>query len=376
MSRLLIVSFLWRFLCYQPGSRLPQGSVTPFAGGSARRIRLPPDPVSPTPGALTRRLFRLASVKLFQDRAHFMARKLGWQRLARLQHFAHPRAAEESALALVVRAGLVRRHSHALLAVECVIEKDRCNIEFTGLAESDAVEEVCAVVGVSPVGFMADGTDDQPRNRSDEEGAGGAPGGDAPSEALLVLITPTRLAYLRDQMLPTLKRFFREEDRVQPILNARSARDIERMAAFMDLDPHQSLLVEDVVEPVQYRVYPDTPHSEVVDLMVRRELHAVPVVGEDYEFLGVITTGDAMDELLSQARSQSVGGSSATGREDPTAREVMTRTVMCVSEGQSLIEAASIMVNRDVEQLPVIRDGEMVGFLTRGEVLRWLFARP
>jgi len=31
------------------------------------------------------------------------------------------------------------------------------------------------------------------------------------------------------------------------------------------------------------------------------------------------------------------------------------------------------MVNRDVEQLPVVRDGEFVGFLTRGEVLRWLF---
>ena len=51
----------------------------------------------------------------------------------------------------------------------------------------------------------------------------------------------------------------------------------------------------------------------------------------------------------------------------------MTRTVMCVSEEQSLIEAASIMVNRDVEQLPVIREGQMVGFLTRVQVLRWLF---
>jgi CBS domain-containing protein len=46
---------------------------------------------------------------------------------------------------------------------------------------------------------------------------------------------------------------------------------------------------------------------------------------------------------------------------------------MCISEEQSLIEAASIMVNRGVEQLPVIREGEMVGLLTRREVLRWLF---
>ena len=174
-------------------------------------------------------------------------------------------------------------------------------------------------------------------------------------------------------MLPTLKRFFREEETVAQILNVQSVGDVVRVAGFMDLDPHQSLLVEDVVEPIQYRVYPDTPYSEVVDLMVRRELQAVPVVGEDYEFLGVITTGDAMKELVSQARAESVGGSPATAREEPSAREIMTRTVMCVSEEQSLIEAASIMVNRNVEQLPVIRAGEMVGFLTRVEVLRWLF---
>ena len=173
-------------------------------------------------------------------------------------------------------------------------------------------------------------------------------------------------------MLPTLKRFFREDENVAAFLTARSAADISRIGGFMDLDPHRSLLVEDMVEPIQYRVYPDTPYSEVVGLMVRRELQAVPVVGEDYEFLGVITSGDAMEELVSQARAESAGGT--TAGQEPTAREVMTRTVMCVSEDQSLIEAASIMVNRNVEQLPVIRDGEMVGFLTRGEVLRWLFS--
>jgi CBS domain-containing protein len=241
------------------------------------------------------------------------------------------------------------------------------------LAESDTVEEICAVIGIAPVGFMGDEADAASGSGVAQEGPGGAPQDDPHSEMLLLLVTPRRFVSLRDQMLPTLKRFFREEESVAPILNARSADDVVRVAAFMDLDPHQSLLVEDVVEPIQYRVYPDTPYSEVADLMVRRELQAVPVVGEDYEFLGLITTGDAMRELVSQARAENAGGSYSTTREGPTARQVMTRTVMCVSEEQSLIEAASIMVNRNVEQLPVIRDGEMVGFLTRGEVLRWLF---
>ncbi len=226
------------------------------------------------------------------------------------------------------------------------------------LTESDAVDDVCAVIGISPTGFT-----------SDETGSDT----DVKPEMLLVFATPGRVVSLRDRMLPTLRRFFREEAKVAPLLKAQSTDHVRKVAELMDLDPHGSLLVEDVVEPVQYRVYPDTPYSEVADLMVRRELQAVPVVGEDYEFLGIITTGDAMEELVSQARVESVGGGSASARAEPTAREIMTRTVMCISEDQSLVEAASIMVNRDVEQLPVIRDGEMVGLLTRGEVLRWLF---
>lgn len=241
------------------------------------------------------------------------------------------------------------------------------------LAESDAVEDISAVIGISQTRFTAEETAAASGVGLAEADAGGAPRPGTASEMVLVLVTPHRLSSLKDRVLPTLSRFFREEQRVTPLLDARSADSILRVTGFMELDPHRSLLVEDVVEPIQYRVYPDTPYSEVADLMVRRSLQAVPVVGEDYEFLGVITTGEALNELVSQARVESVGGSSSNTRAEPTAREIMTRTVMCISEEQSLIEAASIMVNRKVEQLPVIREGEMVSLLTRGEVLRWLF---
>ena len=240
------------------------------------------------------------------------------------------------------------------------------------LAQSDGLEEISAAIGVSPARFTADGIE-VASAASLPEVAGNASGHENGSEIVLLLVTPRSLDSLRDRVLPTLKRFFREEVNVTPLLDAQSADAVLRVSRFMELDPHRSLLVEDVVEPIQYRVYPDTPYSEVADLMVRRGLQAVPVVGKNYEFLGIITTGEAMNELVSQARIESVGGSYATSRTEPTAREIMIRAVMCISEEQSLIEAASIMVNRDVEQLPVIRDGEMVGLLTRGEVLSWLF---
>ncbi|MEX2466345.1 MAG: CBS domain-containing protein [Gemmatimonadota bacterium] len=131
----------------------------------------------------------------------------------------------------------------------------------------------------------------------------------------------------------------------------------------------EAILVEQAVSTFSYRIYPDTPFLEVLDLMVRRELHAVPVVGEEYEVLGIITTGDALNTLL---KGRGARGGTAAGEKDLVARDVMTRTVLCVSEDQLLTEAAQMMANRDVEQLPVVRDGALVGFLTRDSVLRIL----
>ena len=50
----------------------------------------------------------------------------------------------------------------------------------------------------------------------------------------------------------------------------------------------------------------------------------------------------------------------------------MTRQVLCVSPDQPLAEVASLMMNKDVERVPVVRDGRLVGFLTRGDIVRKL----
>ncbi len=225
------------------------------------------------------------------------------------------------------------------------------------LAQEETLESVSAVLGVSPVPFDVGGTEEP-----------------ATARVLMLLVTPRRFATLKHQMLPALLRFFREEERAGPLVAAESVDSVKGLKGLMELELHERLLVEDVLSPLQYRVYPDTPYTEVVDLMVRRGLKSVPVVGEDYEFLGIITTGDAMKYVVAKSQTEDSGDSTAAGPPvEATAREIMTRSVMCVSEDQSLMEAAFIMVNRDVEELPVIREGEMVGFLTRGEVLRMLF---
>lgn len=197
-------------------------------------------------------------------------------------------------------------------------------------------------------------------------------GGEA--RAVFLLLTPRRLSTLKLQVIPTLTRILREEERSRRLLAAGSSLDVRAFQELMETELHERLVVEDVMTPLSYRIYPDTPLSEVVDLMVRRQLRAVPVVGERLEVLGIITNGDILSHLLPRRRT----GEDEEDQADQKpllARDVMTRTVMCVSEDQSLLEAANLLVNKDVEQVPVVREGEMVGFLNRDTILKTLFGR-
>ncbi len=191
------------------------------------------------------------------------------------------------------------------------------------------------------------------------------------AQAILLLVTPRRLATLRAQVVPTLARVLLTASNTRALLQAESVAEVRAVDRVLDAHLRERLLVEDILQPVTFRIYPDTPVEEVVDLMIRRELRAVPVVGKEYEVLGLITAGDALKYLLTLRRVGEDMGRETSQREI-VARDIMTRSVMCVSEEQTVVEAANLLANKSVEQLPVVREGELIGFVTRGAALRAL----
>ncbi len=225
-------------------------------------------------------------------------------------------------------------------------------------AQSEHVEDLSVALGVAPEGIAG---------LEDSETKGGP-------RIVMLLLTPRPVSTLKAQVIPTLTRMIRDAEFQSGLLAARSPADVRAEEELMSLDLQERPLVQDAMSPVTYRVYPDTPISEVMDLMVRRGVQAVPVIGEKYEFLGIITAGDALSHLLPRRMSGSVGETEG-GEGAASAREVMSRSVMCVSEEQGLLEAATLMANKHVNQLPVVKEGELVGLLTREKVLKVLFGK-
>ena len=147
--------------------------------------------------------------------------------------------------------------------------------------------------------------------------------------------------------------------------DAHAIEEVLSSNTFLDNKIPVKVTVEDVLTPLSYRIYPDSPLAEIQQLMMRRGVAALPVVGANHELLGIITSADVLAHTLSGRES-----GSPAGRKTPVARDLMTRSVLCVSEDESLLVASRSMISRGVSMLPVVRDGEIIGFLTHGTVMR------
>ncbi len=163
---------------------------------------------------------------------------------------------------------------------------------------------------------------------------------------------------------------------------AGTAGDVLALPALREVRLEGPLLVGDVVAPNPLALEPDATLEQAARLLLAHNLTAVPVIGPAREVLGLLSMQDLL-RFLGPAYVQRIqtgaypaahpgpSGRPAAPRRMPV-RDAMTRNVLCVSEDQSLAEVTSLLANKAVAGVPVVRDGVLCGFLTRAEIVRKL----
>jgi CBS domain-containing protein len=73
-------------------------------------------------------------------------------------------------------------------------------------------------------------------------------------------------------------------------------------------------------------------------------------------------------EHKATGRPRAAAAAAASGQ----VASIMARNVLCVSEDQSLSDVATLLANKEVPCLPVVKDGVLRGVLTRAEIVRKL----
>lgn len=223
---------------------------------------------------------------------------------------------------------------------------------------SEGIEGIQVALGVAPEGLDARDLGFERRPR-----------------IVALVVAPTSAATLYLQTVSALARLFREPGRVERIATAGSADAVVDAARQAGLELQPALAVRDVMVHSADAVRPATPVGDAVSLMVRRRLRALPVVGEKQEVLGIVSERDVMRGLLPHVPRAGQDAGLAAIPETLRVRDIMSRSVLCISEDLGLEEAVSMMINKDVDQLPVTSEGRLTGFLTRGDIIRKLFGR-
>ena len=106
-------------------------------------------------------------------------------------------------------------------------------------------------------------------------------------------------------------------------------------------------------------VSPETPVTELANLMCERDIGAIPI-GENDRLIGMVTDRDIVCKGLAQ-------DSFDAGR--ATARDVMTPGIHCCRDDDDLAKAVRHMETLKVRRLPVINKSKrMVGILSLGDI--------
>jgi CBS domain-containing protein len=107
-------------------------------------------------------------------------------------------------------------------------------------------------------------------------------------------------------------------------------------------------------------IAPDATVDEAIGVLLDNQISGLPVVDARGMLVGMISEFQLLETVFDpQIRNESVRG-------------FMTRDVIAVDDGALLADVASLFIMHRIRRVPVLRDGQLVGLITRRDLLRYV----
>lgn len=142
--------------------------------------------------------------------------------------------------------------------------------------------------------------------------------------------------------------------------------------------------VGDVMTTKVVAVRPETPVHSIAQLLFTHGISAVPVIDESGAPIGMVSEGDLMPRddsernlrrdwwlrMLSEGEELSPEFVKHVEDTNRTAREIMSSPAITIAETASLIEVAERLSEHRVKRLPVVRNGRVIGIISRADIVQ------
>ena len=151
-----------------------------------------------------------------------------------------------------------------------------------------------------------------------------------------------------------------------------------------------SITAADIMTTPVTVVSPHTSMAEIASLLASKHLSAVPVCHSDRTLAGIVSESDILKPFRESVRARRDWwlGVIAEGEELPqdfldyirqdtrTAADIMVPHVYTTEEKATLPELAETMIKHAIKRLPVLRDGKLVGIVSRADLVAAIARAP
>jgi CBS domain-containing protein len=101
-------------------------------------------------------------------------------------------------------------------------------------------------------------------------------------------------------------------------------------------------------------IHPKASIQEVAHLLSRERISGAPVVNADGTIIGVVTQADIIGKV---------------DREGLCVADIMSREIIAVKEDTPVHQIATLLAQRKIKRVPVVRDGRLVGIVSRADIV-------
>ena len=112
-----------------------------------------------------------------------------------------------------------------------------------------------------------------------------------------------------------------------------------------------------------YSIQADKTVYEAITEMDVRNVGGL-IVKKGEEVVGIVTERDDMRKVIRRHRSS----------KETAVEKIMTRTLVSITPDQTIREAMTLVTEKRCRHLPVFKDGQLVGILSIGDLVKALIA--
>lgn len=125
--------------------------------------------------------------------------------------------------------------------------------------------------------------------------------------------------------------------------------------------------VADIMATRLVTVTPDMNIHEAIRILLEKRVSGAPVVDADGALVGMLSKKDCLKIVFSSQYHDDWGG---------PVRDFMSMPVETMDADLDLVSAAQLFLASHFRRFPVLRDGKLVGQVSRYDILKALIGKP